>query len=39
VLPLDQGAIKKWIRHHTTTVMDVYMRRVPSENVFRIFPA
>jgi len=39
VLPLDQGAMKKWIRHHTTTVMDIYMRRVPSEDVFRIFPA
>jgi hypothetical protein len=39
VLPLDQGAIKKWIRHHTTTIMDIYMRRVPSDNVFRIFPA
>jgi hypothetical protein len=39
VLPLDQGAIKKWIRHHTTTVMDIYMRRVPSENVFSVFTA
>lgn len=37
VLPLDQGAIKKWIRHHSTTVMDIYMRRVPSEDVFRVF--
>ena len=36
-LELDQGAIKKWIVPHRTTIVDIEMLRVPTANVFRVF--
>lgn len=39
VLPLDRGGVKKWIVPHATTILDIEMRRVPADNVFRIFKA
>lgn len=39
VLPLDKGGIKKWIVPNATTILDIVMRRVSADNVFRIFKA
>ena len=36
---LDPDDLSKWIKPHTTTIVDVELLRVPSDIIFKLLPA